>query len=241
MMTVHEVSKLTGVSIRTLQYYDRIGLLPASNYTESGYRLYDDTALETLQQILLYRELQFPLKDIRKIMSAPDFDRNLALEQQIELLTLKKEHLENLIVFARGIKAIGVRIMDFSAFDTRKIDEYAAAAKEKWNDTSAYKEFVEKHSGRTEEEDKKLYEEFMKFFVRFGAMRELDPADEAVQKQVQLMQKFMTDYFYNCSREILLCLGKMYSGGGEMEENIDACGGSGTGAFVDRAIQIYCK
>ena len=104
MMTVNEVSKLTGVSIRTLQYYDNIGLLKPAEYTESGYRLYDDTALETLQQILLFRELEFPLKEIKTIIMSSDFDKEKALNQQIELLTLKKEHLENLISFARGLK-----------------------------------------------------------------------------------------------------------------------------------------
>ena len=68
MMTVNEVSKLTGVSIRTLQYYDTIGLLKPAEYTESGYRLYDDTSLERLQQILLFKELEFPLKEIKKII-----------------------------------------------------------------------------------------------------------------------------------------------------------------------------
>ena len=120
MMTVNEVSKLTGVSIRTLQYYDTIGLLKPIEYTESGYRLYDDTSLERLQQILLFKELEFPLKEIKKIIDAPNFDRNKALEQQIDLLTMKKEHLENLISFARGIKGIGVKYMDFKVFDTRK-------------------------------------------------------------------------------------------------------------------------
>ena len=101
MMTVNEVSKLTGVSIRTLQYYDTIGLLKPDGYTASGYRLYDDTALERLQQILLFKELEFPLKEIKRIIDAPDFDRDKALSQQIELLTMKKEHLEGLIAFAR--------------------------------------------------------------------------------------------------------------------------------------------
>ena len=139
MMTVKEVSELTGVSIRTLQYYDKIGLLKPAEYTESGYRLYDDIALEKLQQILLFRELEFPLKEIKDIISRPDFDRNKALEQQITLLTLKKEHLENLIHFARGIQFIGVRTMDFSAFDTSKLDEYAKRAKEQWGNSPEYK------------------------------------------------------------------------------------------------------
>ena len=89
MKTVNEVSKLTGVSIRTLQYYDKIGLLKPSGYTQAGYRLYDDTALEKLQQILLFRELEFPLKDVKKIIESPSFDRGKALEQQITLLMLK--------------------------------------------------------------------------------------------------------------------------------------------------------
>ena len=80
MMTVNEVSKLAGVSIRTMQYYDSIGLLKPAEYTESGYRLYDDTAMERLQQILLFRELEFPLKEIKEIVTRPDFDKEKALE-----------------------------------------------------------------------------------------------------------------------------------------------------------------
>lgn len=127
MRTINEVSKLTGISVRTLHHYDKIGLLKPTKITEAGYRLYDDTALERLQHILLFKELQFSLKDIKNILEHPDFDRNKALEQQIELLTLKKEHLENLILFVRGIKWLGVKYMDFSAFDTKKMDEYAVS------------------------------------------------------------------------------------------------------------------
>ena len=153
MMTVNEVSKLTGVSIRTLQYYDTIGLLPPAGYTEAGYRLYDDAAMERLQQILLFRELEFPLKEIKRILDSPHFDRNRALEQQIELLTMKKEHLENLILFARGIKGIGVKYMDFRAFDTKKIDEYSKLAKEQWGHTAEYKEYEEKTKSWTKDDE----------------------------------------------------------------------------------------
>ena len=125
MKTIHEVSELAGVSIRTLKYYDKIGLLHPSERTGSGYRLYGDADLERLQQILLFRELAFPLKEIEMILNDPEFDRNKALDQQSELLTMKKEHIEKLIVLARSIKTTGERTMDFSAFDTRKMDEYA--------------------------------------------------------------------------------------------------------------------
>ncbi len=240
MMTVNEVSKLTGVSIRTLQYYDKIGLLKATAYTESGYRKYDDAALEQLQQILLFRELEFPLKDIKEIMFSPNFDRNKALEQQIELLTMKKEHFENLIALARGIKRIGVKAVNFSAFDTSKIDEYAKQAKEQWGRTKEYKEFEEKAKSRTKQEDQVLSEEFMQFFVRFGQMKEMDPTCVEVQNHVKAMQDFITEHLYHCTNDILSCLGRMYDGGGDMTTNIDAAGGIGTAEFTAEAIRIYC-
>ena len=241
MMTVHEVSKLSGVSIRTLQYYDSIGLLKPSDYTESGYRLYDDAAIERLQMILLFRELEFPLKDIQKIIDSPNFDKSKALEQQIQLLMLKKEHIENLINLARGIKKTGVKnIMDFTAFDTKKIEEYTAQAKESWGDTDAFKEYEKKSKGRTAEDNANMAKDMMKLFTEFGGMKDFDPESETVQKQVKKLQDFITENYYTCTNEILSGLGKAYSAGGEMTENIDKAGGEGTGAFADKAIQIYC-
>ena len=148
MMTVKEASRLTGISIRTLQYYDKLGLLPAMR-TESGYRLYDNAALERLQQILLFRELEFPLRDIRTILDNPNFDRRKALRQQIELLTLKKQHLEDLIRLARTLQVAGGHTMQFKEFDTSRIDEYTRRAKESWGDTPAYREFEQNAAERT--------------------------------------------------------------------------------------------
>ena len=241
MMTVHEVSRLTGVSIRTLQYYDRIGLLPPAEYTEAGYRLYDDTALETLQQILLFRELEFPLKEIRQIIQSPAFDRRKALEQQVELLELKKERLDRLIALARGIQTTGVKQnMDFSAFDTKKLDEYATRAKEAWGDTPAYKEFEQKAKGRTDTENAELNRQMMAIFADFGAIRDTDPAGEAAQALVRRLQDFISAHHYNCTARILSGLGQMYAAGGEMTENIDRAGGIGTAEFSAKAIAVYC-
>ena len=213
MMTVNEASKLTGVSIRTLQYYDKIGLLHPANYTEAGYRLYDDAALETLQQILLFRELEFSLKDIKEIISSPDFDRSKALEQQIELLKLKKEHIENLIDLALGIKAIGVKPLKFDAFDTRKIDEYAAQAKAAWGTTPAYKEYEEKSKGRTKEDNLKIHQGMIDIFGEFGQIRNTDPASEEAQEMVKKLQDYITEHMYTCTKEILGGLGMMYGSG----------------------------
>lgn len=241
MMTVNEVSKLTGVSVRTLQYYDKIGLLPATAYTQAGYRQYDDTALEKLQQILLFRELEFPLKDIKKIISSPDFDKSKALEQQIELLMLKKEHLENLITLAREIKLTGVKNMDFTAFDTQKIDEYARQAKESWGETDEYKEFEEKTKNVTPSEMKDKGEQLMAIVAEFGELKNLSVDNPIVVKQVKKLQDYITENYYKCSDAILSKLGAMYAGGGEFTANINAAGGAGTAEFADKAIQFYCK
>lgn len=240
MMTVHEVSKLAGVSIRTLQYYDKIGLLHPTGYTDAGYRLYDDTELERLQHILLFRELEFPLKDIRAILDSPDFDRGRALEQQIELLKLKKEHLDNLINFALGIKLLGVKHMDFTVFDRSKLDKYSKQAKEQWGNTPEYKEFAERSKNWSDEEDKLLADRFMLLLKEAGEIRHTDPASSEAQDIVKRIQNFITENMYTCSDKILRGLGKMYSGGGDFTKNIDAYGGEGTGEFLDRAIQIYC-
>lgn len=241
MKTVHEVSKLTGVSIRTLHYYDRIGLLKPSDITMSGYRLYDDMALERLQHILLFRELQFPLKDIKNILDSPDFDRSKALEQQIALLQMRKEHLENLITFARGIQLEGVRNMDFKVFDTRKLDEYAEQAKAQWGQTEAYKEFEQKRKNRSNEQEQKIIEGLMELFVEFGRLRHLKPQEEAIQEQVRKLQEFITEHYYTCTPEILKGLGAMYTGGGSMTENINEAAGAGTAEFAAEAINIYCS
>lgn len=184
-MTVNDISKLTGVSIRTLQYYDTIGLLKPNGHTEAGYRLYDDTALERLQQILLFKELEFSLKEIKSMINAPDFDRDKAMEQQIELLTMKKEHLENLIDFARKIKTTGVKNMDFTVFDTKKIDEYAKRAKEQWGQTPEYREYEEKTKDWTNQDQQDVMKNFMLIFAEFGKMRTEDPSSEKVQCEVE--------------------------------------------------------
>ena len=242
MMTVHEVSELTGVSVRALHHYDELGLLKPAAVTEAGYRLYDESSLVRLQSILLFRELQFPLKDIGAILDSPTFDRNRALDQQIQLLELRKEHLENLIDLAKGIKGMGVKhLTDFRAFDTKKIDDYAREAKASWGQTKEWKEYEQKAQGRTREDNAALARGMMDIFAEFGAIREGDPASAEAQALVNKLQGFITENFYTCSDKIRLSLSKMYGGGGSMTENIDKVGGPGTGDFAARAIAVHCK
>ena len=240
MLTVHEVSELTGVSVRTLQHYDNIGLLHPAQRTDAGYRLYDDAALEKLQQILLFRELEFPLKEIRGIIEAPDFDKAKALDQQIELLTLKKEHVQNLIDLAKGLRKKGVRTLDFKAFDTSKMDEYAARAKAEWGATPEYEEFEQKERGRTPGEQQEINAKMMELFVRFGALKDGAPDSPEAQAQVKALQDFISEHYYRCSDEVLAGLGQMYGAGGEFTVNINAAAGDGAAEFAAQAIEAYC-
>lgn len=236
MWTVHQLSEISGVTARALRHYDQIGLLKPTSLTEAGYRLYDDTALERLQQILLFRELEFPLGEIKAILESPNFDRNRALEQQITLLELKKEHLENLIVLAKGVKMLGVRYMDFKAFDTSKIDQYAKEARALYGKTPEYQEFLEKSKNWNPEKDKALEAQMMGMFARFGDMKDTPPDSPEAIALVREMQAFITENFYTCSDKVLMGLGKMYSGGGDFTENIDQVGGPGTAEFAAKAI-----
>lgn len=240
MKTVRQVAELTGVSVRTLQYYDEIGLLRPAKRTEAGYRLYAGADLERLQQILLLRSLEFKLKDIRAILDSPSFDRAQALKDQIALLTLRKEHLENLIVLARDMQKKGVKYLNFTAFDTKKLDEYSAQAKARWGKTKEYAEFEERDEGRTEKDRQQLTSEMMDIFVSLGRLRGGAPDSPQARQLVAQLQQFITGHFYPCTEPILLSLGLLYAGGGEMTQNIDRCAGEGTGEFACRAIQAYC-
>lgn len=122
MKTVKEISELTGISVRTLHYYDEIGLFSPTEKSEAGYRLYDDEALEKLQQILFFRELDIPLKEIRAMIENPALDRNQILQMQRKMLVTKKERMERLIASIDDILK-GVNKMDFAIFDKSEIEE----------------------------------------------------------------------------------------------------------------------
>ena len=241
MKTVAQVSAMTGISVRTLHHYDAIGLLKPSRITDAGYRLYDETTLKRLQTILLFRELEFPLKQIKRILENPEFDPMEALEDQIQMLELKREHLDQVISHARNIQKTGVISMNFKAFDTKKMDAYAAQAKEKWGHTDAYKESQQKTAGKSKEQQLETADALMDIFREMGAIRSQDPASAEAQTLVKKLQDFITEHYYNCTKPILQGLGMMYVAGDEMTDNINNAGGEGTAEFASRAIAHYCK
>ena len=241
MKTVRQVSRITGVSVRTLHHYDAIGLLKPAKVTEAGYRLYDDAALGRLQTILLFRELEFPLREIKAMLDAADFDPIAALDDQIRLLELRREHLDRLIDHARQIQKTGVMNMDFKAYDTKKMDTYAAEAKKRWGHTDAWRESQEKATGKSQETQISEADGLMDIFCRLGEHRTGSPAAPEAQALIAELRQYICDHYYNCTPQILKGLGQMYIAGGEMTENIDRAGGEGTAQFAHEAIEIYCK
>lgn len=241
MRTVKEVSKITGVSVRTLHYYDAIGLLKPTKVTESGYRMYDDTALSRLQNILLFRELQFSLKEIKVILDSSNFDTSEAIAQQIGLLELQYKHIGELIAFAREIQNKGVTAMNFDVFDKNEIEKYKAEVKAKWGDTKAYQEYKQKDIAQNEGSYSKIANELMTMFSELGGLKYLTPDSDEVQSKISALQKFITDNYYACTNEILSGLGEMYVGDERFKNNIDKAGGDGTAEFVSRAITVYCS
>lgn len=158
MRTVKQVSDLTGISVRALHYYDEIGLLEPSEIAETGYRLYDDEALKTLQQILFFKELDIPLKEIKDIMSSPYFDKMQALENQRKLLILKRKRLNGLIdLINKTLKGEGT--MDFREFDMSEyynvLEEFKTEHEDKviktYGSIDKYNEFIEKCKAKEDE------------------------------------------------------------------------------------------
>lgn len=133
--------------------------------------------------------------------------------------------------------------MDFKAFDTTKMDEYAREAKQQWGKTEAYKEFEEKTKDWTEDTAGGIAAEMMAIFAEFGRIMSngVAPGSDDAQALVQKLRDYITEHFYNCTPQILAGLGQMYTGDGRFTENIDKAGGVGTADYTGKAIAAYCR
>ena len=236
---IKEFAEFTGVSVRTLHYYDEIGLLiPAFVDRSTGYRYYDEKSLLRMQEILFYRELDFSLKSIREILSSPNYDKNKVLKEQKHLLTLKKERLERLISAIDGAVK-GENVMN--AFNNSEFEKYKYEVKEKWGKTDAYKEHAERTKNYSKQKWNELSEGMDHIMAEFAmCMRKDETPDSAeAQNLVEMLQKYISDNYYICTNEILKDLGQMYVADERFTNNIDKHA-DGTAAFIYEAIEVYC-
>lgn len=241
-LSVSEAARRAGVSVRTLRWYDEIGLLKPSEVTPAGYRYYDGTAMATLQQILFYRELDLPLEQIGRILSAPEHDRTEALKKHRTLLELKRRRLDDMLRLVD--KTIGGNIMYSERPKPTQTDweavknQYAQEAAERWGNTEAFLESREKHKDYTPEKEAQIQAEMEEIFAAFGQCA--DPEGAEAQALVKRWQAHISQYHYNCTDGILACLGQMYAGDPRFQENLDKYG-PGTAQKMSAAIAAYCK
>ncbi|MGN0666663.1 MAG: MerR family transcriptional regulator [Huintestinicola sp.] len=245
-MHIKEFAVLTGVSVRTLHYYDEIGLLKPSYVDErNGYRFYDEHSLERMQEIMFYRELDFSLKIIAEILTSENYDKQKALTEQKRLLILKKERLERLIAAldsaVKGDYTMNMNVFDNSEFEAAR-DKYAREAKEKWGNTDAYKESKEKTSNYSKEKWNEVNNEMNGIISEFAELMRngATPSDSDVQGTVKKWQDHITRNYYSCTKEILANLSEMYTADERFKENIDKHG-EGIAEFISRAIKVYCN
>lgn len=239
-MQIKEFAELAGVSVRTLHYYDEIGLLvPAYVDRSTGYRYYDENSLLRMQEILFYRELDFSLKSIGEILSSPNYDTNKSLKEQKNLLKLKKERLERLIS-AIDDAMKGENVM--KAFDNSEFEAYKAEAREKWGKTDAYQEHTEKTKHYSKDKWDNLAEEMNDILAEFAVCIKNgeEPDSAEAQNLVKMLQNHITDNYYLCTNEILAGLGQMYVADERFKNNIDKHA-DGTAEFICEAIGIYCR
>ncbi len=247
---VKEIAEIAGISVRTLHYYDQIGLLKPASINMAGYRIYSDDDLERLQQILFFKELDFSLTEIKDILARPGYNRKEALKAHRELLIKKRERLtkiiksvEKTIDSLEGGKAMTKREM-FAGFDMseieRHIEKYADEVKEKYGHTEAYRESMEKTSRYKKEDWNRIMKNSADIYIKLAALLEQDPADPAVQKLIEDYRQFITDNFYHCTREIFRGLGELYVNDRRFTKNIDQYK-PGLAKFMSEAIKIYCE
>lgn len=237
-MKINEISCLTGLTVKTLHHFDTIGLL-SPNRNINGYRNYNESDIIKLQTILFFRELDFPLKRIKEILSSKSFNLNEALEDQIKLLEIKQKRINSIIELAK--KNLGdEKMRDISVFNNNEFKKYESEVKEKWGNTNAYKESKTKLRNQSDEEIKKTGDDMMDIFRRFGLIKTA-PINQESLKLVEELQQFITEHYYKCDNEILLGLANMYITDERFKTNIDKEGGIGTAEFVNSCIIDYLK
>lgn len=236
-MKVKEVADLVGVSVRTLHHYDEIGLLVPDQTTESGYRVYSDENLETLQQILFFKELGFPLKKIREILENPSFDRKEALEIQRNMLLEKRKRLNKMIeTVEKTIQHMKGEIHmsnqeKFEGFDFSH-NPYEQEARERWGD-KAVDEANEKAKNMTAVDE----EQFNNIYRNLATLRHLSPQSKEAQAGIHEWFVFLNK-LGNYSLEAFKGLGQMYIDDERFTKNIDQFG-DGLALFMRDAMAVY--
>jgi DNA-binding transcriptional MerR regulator len=242
MFTVNQLSKLAGITRRTLHYYDEIGLLSPARIGENGYRYYGENSLLRLQQILLYRELGLPLEEIKTLLGRPDFDVPQALEHHKADLQRRIQHLERLIATVddtidhiKGEKKMSPRQL-FEAFSEEQQAEYEKEALQKY-DPETVRASNKKWNNYTPAQKQQIADEGNAVYENFLQAMPKGPASPESQACVEAWRKHM-EYFWSPNEEQMLGLADLYNEDPRFKANYDKIDPN-LAAFVRQAIQVY--
>ncbi|GAK08708.1 MerR family transcriptional regulator [Geomicrobium sp. JCM 19038] len=238
MLQVKEVSKLTGVSVRTLHHYDHIGLLTPESATESGYRLYSQKDLMHLQEILFFRELGFPLKQIKSLMSDPSYSRSDALRMQKRLLTDRVTHIQGMIEMIDGTLEQREGDLDmteerhFKGFKFSESDSYEAEARELYGDQA-----VDEGKAKIKGNEQALQEEMNDIYRELAQTMEHNPTSKEAQVAIEQWYNYL-NRMGSYSKEAFAGLGEMYISDERFQQNIDQFR-PGLAEWMRDAMKVY--
>ncbi|MDA7026395.1 MerR family transcriptional regulator [Bacillus sp. CLL-7-23] len=244
-MKVKEVADLVGISVRTLHHYDEIGLLTPAETTESGYRLYSNDDLEKLQQILFFRELDFPLKKIKTILESPSYNQYEALQLHRKMLLEKRNRIKLMITtIDKTIQSMKGEIAmtnaeKFAGFDFSQ-DPYEAEARERWGDEVIDKTKA-KMATRSKQEQKALAQQFSKIYEKLAEVRQCAPDSEQAQSAIKEWYQFLNhETGHDYTLESFKGLGQLYICDNRFTKNIDQYG-EGLAKFMSEAMTVFAE
>ncbi len=242
--TVKQLASLAGISVRTLHYYDQIGLLKPASVGENGYRYYDKEAALRLQQILFYRELDFTLDEIAQILSRPEFDalealgeHRVALEARIERLKGLIHTVDSTILYLKGKTTMSQKQL-FEEFSAEKQKEYEAEAQRRWGEKHV-KESQKRWGSYTAEEKKRVLSEGNVIYQDIIAAMPLGPGSPQVQAMIARWRQHLR-YFYEPTPDMLRGLGDLYNDDPDFNANFTRMHPD-LAKFMKSAIEIYCQ
>ncbi|MBB6451160.1 DNA-binding transcriptional MerR regulator [Geomicrobium halophilum] len=242
MLRVKEVADLVGISVRTLHHYDDIGLLTPEKTTEAGYRLYSSENLETLQQILFFRALDFPLKQIRDIVQSPSFDQEEALLMHRKMLLAKRQNLDQMIkTIDKSLQHVKgeVEMTDkekFAGFDFIKNNAYEKEARERWGD-EAVDQSNEAIANMSDKKQEALNTEINQLYRDLAAICHNPPDSPKAQSLIHEWYRLLNE-IGDYSMDAFKGLGELYVSDERFTNNIDQFG-EGLAIFMREAMRIY--
>lgn len=238
-LTVSQVAKMAGISVRTLHHYDELGLLRPSGRSEAGYRLYHERDVERLQQVLFFRALELPLDEIARIMSDPDFDVGAALRMQRQMLSGKAVQVHGLIA---AVDAALSRLEKgetmasdemFEVFKGFNPQEYEAEVEQRWGGTEEYRQSKQRTARYTKQDWMKIQAEGAEVYRQLAALMTAGkPATSPdAMDAAELHRQYISRWFYQCSTQVHRGLGQMYVDDQRFTVNIDKYG-AGLSAYL---------